>query len=223
MHLHLPRMDLGMSDRQYVAIVAGEEVEPGAVLSMCESHIGVHAVIVVPRLNEAVHLPVKPIVILVIGSSGTSGVAFEELLSLAKSGTTIVLMGAAEASDSDDPALHTVAVCQIPADAPTTVLHRALDEAIAHRSSSAAHRSEGEEQVPAHVNRPQLSAQEERTLQLYASGLKLTTVARQLRVKPSTAKEYIERIREKYRQAGRPAQNKFELRLRAIEDGYLQP
>lgn len=210
-----------MSGHSFVVVVAGEEVDRGAVLSMCESHADVETAIIVSRLDEAVAVPEEPIAIIVSGQPGTSSVAYEELLLLARSGTAIVIMGAT--GGTDDPVLQTVAVYQIPADAPVKVLHQALDQVIAHRSSTAAsNRSEAAEQDLARVDRPQLSAQEQRTLQLYAAGLKLNTVARQLGVKPSTAKEYIERIRGKYRQVGRPAQTKFELRLRAIEDGYLQ-
>lgn len=212
-----------MSGHSVVVVVAGKEVDRDAVLSMCQSHADVEAAIIVSRLDEAVAVPVEPIAIIVSGQPGTSRVSYEELLLLARSGTAIVIMGATGGSPADDPVLQTVAVYQIPADAPVKVLHQALDKVIAHRSSTAAsNRSEAEEQDPARVDRPQLSGQEERTLQLYASGLKLVTVARLLGVKPSTAKEYIERVREKYKEAGRPAQSKFDLRLRAIEDGYLE-
>jgi len=69
--------------------------------------------------------------------------------------------------------------------------------------------------------RPALSEQEQRALSLYASGLKLQSVARIMEVKPSTVKEYIERIRAKYEALGRHAPTKVHLARNAQEDGYV--
>ena len=49
--------------------------------------------------------------------------------------------------------------------------------------------------------------------------LPLKTVARHLNVSYETAKTYLDRIRDKYAQAGRPAPTKLDLRDRALEDG----
>jgi DNA-binding NarL/FixJ family response regulator len=68
---------------------------------------------------------------------------------------------------------------------------------------------------------PDLSRQELRALTLYASGLPLKSVARQLGVGYETAKSYLDRVREKYSQVGRGARTKLELRDRAIEDGLI--
>lgn len=69
--------------------------------------------------------------------------------------------------------------------------------------------------------RPALSAQEERTLVLYVSGLKLVAVARRLGVRYDTAKGYLDRVRDKYAAAGRPARTKTELYRVALQDGRL--
>ena len=69
--------------------------------------------------------------------------------------------------------------------------------------------------------RPNLSAQEVIALQLYASGLKLEAVARRMDVAPTTAREYINRVRAKYAALGRPAPTKLDLHRIAAEDGYL--
>lgn len=71
--------------------------------------------------------------------------------------------------------------------------------------------------------RPALSVQEEQALVLYASGLKLDSVARRLGVAPSTAKQYIDRVREKYATLGRDARTKTELYAAAVADGLLPP
>jgi DNA-binding NarL/FixJ family response regulator len=68
---------------------------------------------------------------------------------------------------------------------------------------------------------PALSPQERRALVLYASGLPLKTVARQLDISVETAKTYLARVREKYAQAGREARTKIALHRRAVEDGLL--
>ncbi|EXG81998.1 response regulator transcription factor [Cryptosporangium arvum] len=68
---------------------------------------------------------------------------------------------------------------------------------------------------------PELSGQEREALRLYASGLTMSSVARRLNVKQGTAKSYLDRVRDKYEQAGRAARTRLELRDRAIEDGVL--
>jgi DNA-binding NarL/FixJ family response regulator len=69
--------------------------------------------------------------------------------------------------------------------------------------------------------RPQLSPQELRTIQLYAGGMPMKSVARRLGVSPGAVKSYIDRIREKYERVGRDAPTKVDLYRRAVEDGYL--
>jgi DNA-binding NarL/FixJ family response regulator len=67
-----------------------------------------------------------------------------------------------------------------------------------------------------------LSPREQEVLFLYASGLALKQVAYSLNITVSTAKEHIDRVRNKYATIGRPAVNKTELLLRAIEDGLIE-
>lgn len=71
------------------------------------------------------------------------------------------------------------------------------------------------------IARPQLSPQELRTLQWYASGMPLKTVAHRLAICEGTVKCYVDRIREKYQKVGREAPTKIDLYQRAVEDGYL--
>lgn len=72
-----------------------------------------------------------------------------------------------------------------------------------------------------HVDRPILSDQELLALQLYACGLKLDSVARRMGVASSTAKQYIDRVREKYARAGLTVRTKTELYTIAVEDGFI--
>lgn len=66
-----------------------------------------------------------------------------------------------------------------------------------------------------------LSVREREVLSLYASGMSLKQVAYQLNIKPSSAKEHIDRVRVKYAKLGREAATKVDLFKRAIEDGIL--
>lgn len=69
--------------------------------------------------------------------------------------------------------------------------------------------------------RAQLGRREREILNLYASGLPLKAAASQLGIGYSTAREYLDRIRTKYVEAGRPAPTKVDLLRRAVEDGIL--
>ncbi len=72
-------------------------------------------------------------------------------------------------------------------------------------------------------DRPTLSAQEREALRLYAGGMPMKLVSKRMNVGTETAKQYIERVRMKYRKVGRDATTKIDLYRRAVEDGYLQP
>ena len=72
-------------------------------------------------------------------------------------------------------------------------------------------------------DRPALSEQERRTLQLYATGMPMKSVARRMSIGDETAKQYLQRVRLKYARAGRSAPTKLELYHRAVEDGHIPP
>lgn len=66
---------------------------------------------------------------------------------------------------------------------------------------------------------PRLSPKELRILLDYASGMTLKSAARRAGVTPNTAKDYLNRVKSKYRMADRPAYTKIDLALRVREDG----
>jgi len=70
---------------------------------------------------------------------------------------------------------------------------------------------------------PQLSTQESTALRLYASGLKLESVARRMNVSPSTVREYLARVRRKYAGVGREVRTKTDMYAAAIKDGFIEP
>lgn len=67
--------------------------------------------------------------------------------------------------------------------------------------------------------RPRLSPKERQVLLDYASGMTLKSAARRAGITPNTAKDYLERVKIKYRQAGRAAYTKTDLAARVREDG----
>ena len=66
--------------------------------------------------------------------------------------------------------------------------------------------------------RPQLSPQERTVLTAYASGATLAAAARRAGVAYGTAREYLERVKRKYADAGRPTYTKLVLADRVRED-----
>ena len=66
--------------------------------------------------------------------------------------------------------------------------------------------------------RPQLSPQERTVLTAYASGATLAAAARRAGVAYGTAREYLERVKRKYADAGRPTYTKLDLADRVRED-----
>lgn len=69
-----------------------------------------------------------------------------------------------------------------------------------------------------HEFKVKLTERELEVVRLYASGMSLKQVAFQLNVTNSTAKEHIDRVRDKYSDVGRPVRGKSGLLIRLIED-----
>ncbi|MGW2178355.1 response regulator [Streptomyces sp. NPDC001732] len=71
--------------------------------------------------------------------------------------------------------------------------------------------------------RPKLSPKEREVLVGYASGLTLKATARRAGITANTAKYYLDRVKAKYQDAGRPTYTKIDLALRVREDGWVHP
>ncbi|GIJ36398.1 DNA-binding response regulator [Micromonospora sediminimaris] len=71
-------------------------------------------------------------------------------------------------------------------------------------------------------DRPKLSPQEQAVLVAYASGMTLTAAARRVGVQPATARRYLDRVKAKYAEAGRPTYTKLDLANRAREDDLIR-
>ncbi|MGR4879961.1 response regulator [Streptomyces sp. LARHCF249] len=66
--------------------------------------------------------------------------------------------------------------------------------------------------------RPRLSPRERQVLLDYASGMTLKSAARRAGITVHTAKDYLDRVKAKYQQAGRPTYTKLDLARRVRED-----
>ncbi|MFD6225291.1 response regulator [Streptomyces sp. NPDC060232] len=66
--------------------------------------------------------------------------------------------------------------------------------------------------------RPRLSPRERQILLDYASGMTLKSAARRAGITVHTAKDYLDRVKAKYQQAGRPTYTKLDLAQRVRED-----
>ncbi len=71
--------------------------------------------------------------------------------------------------------------------------------------------------------RPRLSPGERQALEMYAAGLLIPSIARRMEVSVETVKTELKRVRKKYADAGRPAPNRTELYIKAVEDGIFEP
>ncbi|WP_137991010.1 response regulator [Streptomyces vilmorinianum] len=67
-------------------------------------------------------------------------------------------------------------------------------------------------------DRPRLSPRERQILLDYASGMTLKSAARRAGITVHTAKDYLDRVKAKYQQAGRPTYTKLDLARRVRED-----
>lgn len=71
--------------------------------------------------------------------------------------------------------------------------------------------------------RVELTDKERQAVGLYASGLSIEATAKRMLCTPATAKTYVDRARAKYQAQNRPAGQKVQLFVNAIEDGILPP
>lgn len=70
--------------------------------------------------------------------------------------------------------------------------------------------------------RPALSEVQERVLTLYASGMKLDSVARAMGISPGTVATHLKRARAKYAMVGRDASSRVDLYREAVRDGLIR-
>lgn len=71
--------------------------------------------------------------------------------------------------------------------------------------------------------RAELTEKEREAVGLYASGLSIEATAQRMQCSAATAKTYVDRARAKYQAQDRPAGQKVQLFVNAVEDGILPP
>ena len=144
----------------------------------------------------------------------------ENVRQLVESGSAVLIYSIAEKVNLMRTALRAGAIAIVPKSQPMAYLAEmirlAADGAILNNPETSAI-LDGD----ADFKDANLSPRERDVLSLYASGMSLKQVAAQLEVKPSSAKEHIDRVRLKYARLGREAGTKVDLYRLAIEDGLI--
>ncbi|MDO4259324.1 MAG: response regulator transcription factor [Actinomycetaceae bacterium] len=144
----------------------------------------------------------------------------QNIATLAQHGVPVVVY-----TSADDPFLVREAIAAgalsiVRKSAPSNELVEAVQEAAEGRTRPgldwAAALDADDDFVSSH-----LSGLEAQVLAAYAAGGASDAVARALGISRNTVNTYIARIRDKYRQVGRPAESRVDLFRRAAEDGLV--
>lgn len=201
-----------------IAVVEDHPLARAGMLAVCASQDGWQVVWEGAEVAALLQMPIAPdVVILDLDLNGRI-VSVEEVDQILARGSRVLVVSALGSPSLVRRLLRAGVTGFASKHEPTETLIEAITAAVAGESWTS---TELAAIVARDPERPQLSEQEQRTLTLYASGLKLHSVARMMGVKPSTVKQYIERIRAKYEEVGRPAPTKVHLAQVATEDGYL--
>jgi len=153
-------------------------------------------------------------------SLGDGSVVTDNVKRIQATGCAVLVHSIADRVASVREALAAGAAGVIPKSAPTTAVMSAISTVA---SGDVLNNLEWASAIDADNDfaKAQLGRRERDVLHLYASGLPLKTVAAQLGIANSTAREYLDRVRVKYVEIGRPAPTKLDLLRRAVEDGIL--
>jgi len=150
------------------------------------------------------------------GTHGTTSTLPADLRALSAAGRAVVVVTGAVDGRVARLAIGGGACAVLDRAAPATSVARAVRAA-----------ARGEVLLPAVLARALLAApaavalspQEATAARLYACGQSLGSVARAMRLSPWTVKQYVDRARAKYREAGRPCPTKVHLYRHLVEDG----
>ncbi len=135
-------------------------------------------------------------------------------------GIAVLLVSAVGEAAQIRPALAAGALGYVPKRADGGALHDAVEAALSGQTYVSPDLAAIMMAAP---DRPELSERERTALRLYASGLKLDSVARRMNISSNTAREYLARVRRKYADVGREVHTKTELYAAAVKDGILRP
>jgi DNA-binding NarL/FixJ family response regulator len=167
------------------------------------------------RVEEA-----EPPVVVLDLSLGDGSSVTQNVRAVLTSGSQVLVHSIADRVAAVREALAAGAAGVIPKSSPTSVVISAIAtvaRGAARNNVEWASAIEADQEFA----KAQLGRRERDVLHLYASGLPLKLVAERLGIAHSTAREYLDRIRAKYVEVGRPAPTKVDLLRRAVEDGIL--
>jgi DNA-binding NarL/FixJ family response regulator len=138
---------------------------------------------------------------------------------LVESGTPVLIVSALADPAAVRAALQVGALGFVSKQTPTDELMMAVDATLQRQPSTS--RDVAAILYSDDSTSVQLTDRERLAMVLYASGMKIETVARRMGVKPATASEYIKRVREKYLKAGTPVPTKTDLYRQARGEGLV--
>lgn len=173
----------------------------------------------VPELLEQIHGKDCEVVVTDLSLADGSLVS-ENVSALVHAGPAVLIFSIADKPTLMRSALRAGATAIVPKSYPMSELAEAIRLAA---KGAIINNSETSAMIDADQSfkEANLSAREREVLSLYASGMSLKQVAYELKIKQSSAKEHIDRVRVKYARLGREAGTKVDLFKRAIEDGIL--
>jgi DNA-binding NarL/FixJ family response regulator len=202
-----------------VAIVDDHPLVRQGIGNLLNDELGAEIVASTDRLDEVLALGSPPDLLLLDLDLGDATPDAQAVASLVTAGIPVLVVSALGSAKAIREMLRSGVAGFISKKEPPQVLVDAVSEVLATG------RWTGPAAAAAIIgdpDRPHLSPQEERVLVLYASGLKLVSAARAVGISLPTAKTYVNRIRAKYEQAGRPVPTKTDLYREAVRDGYLE-
>lgn len=212
-------MDGVASEPRQLAIVDDHELFAQALTVWARDHLD--RVDVVYAGPDPALVPVgTDLVLLDIDLGEGSRPAEDVTADLVAVGTAVILVSALGEAARIRPALAAGALGYVPKRAGAET----LDEAIVAALRGETYVSPDLAAVMmAADDTPELSVQESAALRLYASGLKLESVARRMNVSPTTVREYLARVRRKYAGVGRQVRTKTDMYAAALKDGLIEP
>ena len=207
-----------MAELVAVAIIEDHPLVQASMHNVCESLPNWHVVHVGDSLQAFLDAAISCAVVILDLELRGQMVLFDDVQRLVESGPSVLIVSALSSPSQVRKLLATGVKGFVSKLESQEILVSALQAAASGEHWTSSDLAAILERGP---DRPALSEQEQRALTLYASGLKLQSVARIMNVKPSTVKEYIERVRVKYEALGRHAPTKIHLARNAEQDGYL--
>lgn len=211
-------MDDAAGERRRLAILDDHELFAEALTVWARDHFD--DLDVVYAGADPACVPVgTDLVLLDIDLGEGSRPAEEVTADLVAAGTAVILVSALGDAARIRPAVASGALGYVPKRAGAETLDEAIEAALRGES----YVSPDLAAVMMADDTPDLSAQESAALRLYASGLKLESVARRMNVSPATVREYLARVRRKYAGVGRQVRTKSDMYAAALRDGLIEP